>query len=141
MRYLTTDDVIAINRVFEGEQHQLRDFGLLESAVLRPQTSVGGNDAYPDVTSKAAALFHSIVSNHAFLNGNKRTAVVALGVFLSANGYQLIAEQGEMIDLAMAVSDGLADVDEIAGMLKEITAVVWTHDESVEVIVVEDDPE
>ncbi len=64
-----------------------RDWHLLESAVSRPFQTVFGRDAYPTITEKAIALFHSLVSNHPFHDGNKRTAVSALYVFLLANGY------------------------------------------------------
>jgi death-on-curing protein len=76
VRYLTVGDVIAFNRAEVGGD-ALADFGLLESAVLRPQTAIGELDAYPSVHEKAAALMHSLIRNHPFVDGNKRTAVVA----------------------------------------------------------------
>ena len=86
-RYLTVDDVCRINEAEVGS-NMLADFGLVESAVLRPQQSVGGQDAYPGLHSKAAAPFHSLANNHAFVDGNKRTAVLALIVFYNLNGWQ-----------------------------------------------------
>ncbi len=80
MRYLTVGEVIAFNRAEVGGD-ALADFGLLESAVLRPQTTIGGLDAYPSVHEKAAALIHSLIRNHPFVDGNKRTAVVATFTF------------------------------------------------------------
>lgn len=85
MRCLTAAEVATINESEVGP-NLLRDFGLLESAVMRPQQSIFGEDAYPDVVSKAAALFHSRLRNHPFLDGNKRTAVIALVMFLEMNG-------------------------------------------------------
>lgn len=69
---------------------EYRDRGLIESAVSRPFHSAFGVDLYPSVTEKAAALFHSLISNHPFHNGNKRTAVVSLDQFLLANGCYLL---------------------------------------------------
>jgi death-on-curing family protein len=65
----------------------VRDGGLLESAVARPFHSAFGEDAYPTTFEKAVALFHSLIANHPFQDGNKRTAVIALNHFLLANGY------------------------------------------------------
>ena len=67
----------------------VKDMGLLESAVKRPFSSAGGQDAFPDTFEKAAALFHGLISNHAFYNGNKRTALLATLYFLSDNGWLL----------------------------------------------------
>jgi death-on-curing family protein len=66
---------------------EYRNRDLLESAVGRPFHSAFGQDAYPTVLEKAAALFHSLIANHPFHNGNKRTAVLAFDIFLAANGY------------------------------------------------------
>ncbi|MBN1812662.1 MAG: Fic family protein [Anaerolineae bacterium] len=82
MRYLTVEEVLEINAEVMGGGHALRDLGLLESAVARPQASAFGVDAYPDLATKAAALLHSLVLNHAFVDGNKRTAVLSTLVFL-----------------------------------------------------------
>lgn len=67
----------------------VKDRKLLESAVARPMQSAGGDDAFEDVFEKAAALFHSLINNHPFYNGNKRTALIAAGVFLDENGFWL----------------------------------------------------
>ncbi|OMF25619.1 death-on-curing family protein [Paenibacillus sp. FSL H8-0548] len=91
IRYLSVQEVIAINlamiqRYSPGEQLGVKDSGLLESAVLRPQSSAFGDDAYPSVFEKAAALFESLGQNHPFHNANKRTAFTALLIFLRYNG-------------------------------------------------------
>jgi death-on-curing protein len=78
--YLTVSDVVRLSEA-EVEAATLVDFGLLESAVLRPQQTVAGQDAYPDIHAKAAALMHSLIRNHPFVDGNKRTAVLAVAVF------------------------------------------------------------
>lgn len=115
--YLTVDDVLTIHTRDVGPD-LLGDFGLLESAVLRPQTTIGGYDAYPDVHAKAAALLHSLARNHAFFDGNKRIAVAAAAVFYMLNGYRLVVDAGELVALAIDTAEGIADVQSIAGRLK-----------------------
>ena len=77
-----------------------RDFSLLESAVSRPFQTVFGQDAYPTILEKSVALFHSLVSNHPFHDGNKRTAVSALYIFLLANGYYFALPNGDAYEVA-----------------------------------------
>ena len=79
---------------------ELRDAGLLSSAVARPFQTAFGQEIHDSVVKKAAALFHSLISNHAFQNGNKRTAVLALGHFMIANGYVFALVPDEMYELA-----------------------------------------
>jgi death-on-curing protein len=91
-RYLSVQEVIAINvsmiqRYSPGEQIGVKEPGLLESAVLRPQSSAFGEEAYQIVFEKAAALFESLGQNHPFYNANKRTAFTALVIFLRYNGW------------------------------------------------------
>ena len=77
-----------------------RDRRLIESAAARPFQSVFGEDAYPEITQKAVALFHSINANHAFMNGNKRTAVIAMDHFLTANDHCLVLANDPIYKLA-----------------------------------------
>jgi death-on-curing protein len=81
-------------------RNEYRDIDLLESALGRPFHSAGGQDAYPSVIDKASALFHSLISNHPFHNGNKRTAVIAVDAFLMGNGYSLALNNTKMYELA-----------------------------------------
>jgi len=118
--YLTVGDVLALHEQEVGT-NLLADFGLLESAVLRPQTSIGGEDAYPDLHTKAAALFHSLARNHAFIDGNKRIAVAATALFYLLNGYDLDAEAHDLVALAVDTAEGLLAVADIAGRLKHWT--------------------
>ncbi len=93
----------------------MRDVGLLESALARPRASVFGEDAYPTLAMKAAALVHSVVTNHALVDGNKRLGLVALRLVLGMNDHDLVATQDEKFDLIMAIADGsLRDVEVIA---------------------------
>jgi death-on-curing protein len=115
--YLTTDDVLMLNEHWIGPD-KLRDFGLLESAVLRPQATVFGEDAYPSIHEKAAALLHSLARNHPFVDGNKRTAWAATSVFYQANGYTVHVDDGEVVALVVDIAEGQRDVPAIAGTLK-----------------------
>ena len=117
MRYLSPSGVIGINEQEVGSD-RLADFGLLEAAVLRPQQMIFGADAYPDIHTKAAALMHSLIRNHPFLDGNKRTAVLSVIVFYNLNGFAIDAAQGEVVALAVDVAEGQVDVKGIAGILK-----------------------
>ena len=121
MRYLTVEDVYRANEVQSG-QHPLGEFGLVESAILRPQMTIGGQDAYPDIHTKAAALLHSLIRNHPFVHANKRTAVVSALAFYGLNGWWVDAEDGELVGLAYDVAEGLLDVNEIAKRLAS-----WAH--------------
>lgn len=96
----------------------VRDRGLLDSAVMRPQSSAFGEDAYPTLALKAAALLHSIARNHALVDGNKRLAWAAAAVFLEVNRHRPDMSEDEKFDLTMDVAKGLADVEEIAERLR-----------------------
>jgi death-on-curing protein len=121
MRYLQVGDVArlhckALN--IDEPAEVIYDLGLLESAVMRPQQMVGGVDAYADIHTKAAALFYSLCRNHAFVDGNKRTALMAIGTFYGLNGWWIEVEDGEVVALAVDVAEGPMDVASIAGTLK-----------------------
>ena len=85
VEYLELVDVLELGRRLLGDPVPVRDVGLLGSAVARPQTTVLGEDAYPDIWTKAAALLQSIVNNHALIDGNKRLGWLATAVFLELN--------------------------------------------------------
>lgn len=108
MRYLTDKEVIAINvaaikKYSPGELSGVKDPGLLDSAINRPKQSAFGEDAYPSLYEKAAALFESIAQNHVFYNANKRTAFVSLVVFLRYNGYKLMLTTEEAVAFTLGV--------------------------------------
>lgn len=113
MMYPTAEEVARINAGLTGDG-LLRDPGLLASAVGRPQAGFGGAEAYETLWLKTAALFESVARNHAFLDGNKRTAVVAAIHMLNLNGYDLIAEQCEVVDLALDTVEGTLSLHKIA---------------------------
>lgn len=86
VRYIQVDEILAIARAVNGTEHNVRDMGLLVSAIERPRTNVFGAELYPTLHEKAAALLHSVARNHALVDGNKRTAWLAMRVFLRFNG-------------------------------------------------------
>jgi death-on-curing protein len=100
----------------------VRDHGLLESALGRPQASAFGQDAYPGIHEKAAALLHSLGRNHALVDGNKRLALAATIAFYGLNGLRLTFTNDEAYDLVMSVATGeLDDVPHIAAVLERGT--------------------
>ena len=104
-----------------GGSHGLRDLGLMESAVARPQASFGGKDLYPNIFLKAGALIHGLLRNHPFVDGNKRTSMYSAMTFLELNGYHFQAEQKEVVVFALKVENKKLEVEEIAKWLKEHT--------------------
>lgn len=115
--YLTCDNVQMLNEHFVGPG-MLRDFGLLDSAVMRPQASAFGEDAYPTLHEKAAALLHGLARNHPFIDANKRTAWAATSIFYQLNGYALSVDDGQVVALMVDVAEGQLDVPNIAATLK-----------------------
>ena len=84
--YLDLDDLVDLARTLLGDPPPIRDIGLLGSAAARPQTTAFGEDAYPNLLTKAAALLQSLVNNHSLVDGNKRLGWLATAVFLELNG-------------------------------------------------------
>jgi death-on-curing protein len=120
MHYLTADEVVQINARVMGGTPALRDRGMLESAVARPQTSVCGEDAYPTFYEKAAALLHSLIMNHPFVDGNKRTATLALVVFAKLNGYEVCWDEREALQFIVDVATARLDVPSIVTSLRKV---------------------
>ncbi len=127
--YLTTNQVIAINtiqiRLYSPQELVgVKDPGLLDSAINRPKQTVFGNDAYPSIYEKAAALFESLVKNHAFHNANKRTALASLIVFLKINHYRWTMGIQEEQDFTVDVVNHKYTFEEIVATIKENTNVL-----------------
>lgn len=121
MEYLTVAEVLLLHaRLIQrtGGSGGVRDVGLLESAVARPQATFEGEDLYPDLWSKAAALMQSLIQNHPFVDGNKRTALAATGIFLELNGYTLTASNAQALDFTRHVTRGEMSSQEMAAWLK-----------------------
>jgi death on curing protein len=120
--YLTLPELLHVAERALGREPPVRDIGLLEAAVARPQATVFGADAYPDLDTKAAALLHSLARNHALLDGNKRLSLAALIAFYGVNGRRLTLTNDGAYDLVIAVATGQLDsVEEIAARLAGAT--------------------
>jgi death-on-curing protein len=113
--YLDLEDLLTLARALGVGP--VRDVGLLDAAVSRPRSSAFGRDAYPTLTLKAAALLHSLVRNHALIDGNKRLAWLALTVFLDLNGLAIEMTDDAAFELVMDAAEGKADLQEIADRL------------------------
>lgn len=121
VQYLAAEDILVLHdRVIEetGGVHGMRDLGLLIAAAERPRTSFGSKELYPDAFLKAAALFESIARNHAFVDGNKRTAVLATARFLFINGYTLTTTNPELERFVLTAVVKKLSIEKIAVWLK-----------------------
>ncbi|MFJ7997252.1 type II toxin-antitoxin system death-on-curing family toxin [Streptomyces sp. NPDC096310] len=117
MQYLTLPELLALAKRLGADE--VRDYGLLDSALGRPQASVFGQDAYPDVWQKAAALMESLARNHALVDGNKRIAWYATWVFLHLNGHPLNPDfdVDEAERFVLSVCQGDLEMPKIAEVL------------------------
>lgn len=125
IRYLTIEQVIYIHQKgIEkfGGMYGIRDKGLLESAVARPKTTFGGKDLYKDVFAKASALGHSLLMNHPFLDGNKRTAFACMELFLQENRFLITASDDDCEKVVLEVINKVLDDKGLATWLKGNTA-------------------
>ena len=121
VQYLDIEDLVELACLLLGDPPPIRDIGLLGSAVARPQAGVLGEEAYPDLWHKAAALLQSIVKNHGLVDGNKRLGWLSMAVFLEINGVAAATARNEDVyDLVMDVAAGRHTVDEIAAALKTV---------------------
>jgi death on curing protein len=116
VEYLELEDLLILTRRLGVGL--VRDVGLLDAACARPRSSAFGVDAYDSIEAKAAALLHSLVRNHALVDGNKRLAWLAAVVFLDVNGITIEMEDDEAFELVMDASPGRLDVGEIAERLR-----------------------
>lgn len=118
VEYLDLEDLLGLAERILGPTAEIRDIGLLGSAVARPQTTAFGRDAYPDIWTKTAALLLSIVKNHALVDGNNRLGWLATAVFLSVNGIDVsVAGNDDVYELVMEVAGGNRTVAEVAERL------------------------
>lgn len=122
MIFLTLTELLHVAERTLGPVVEVRDIGLLEAAVARPQATAFGQDAYPTLDAKAAALLHSIARNHALIDGNKRLALAAIIAFCGLNGRRLTLTNDTAYNLVMDVAAGKLDrVDDIAAALRHGT--------------------
>ncbi len=114
--YLSVEDLLEI-AAGVMDHVGVRDAGLLAAAAARPQVTVFGDDAYPTFEDQAAALLHSLVRNHALMDGNKRLAWSAARIFCLLNGRDLTYNVDEAEDLMLSAASGQLDVPQIAAWL------------------------
>lgn len=122
MKFITIDEVLAIHdRMLEigGGREGIHDFTLLHSAIERPKAQFGGTFLYTSIWFMAAAMLHSLVKNHSFEDGNKRTAYFSTMKFLFDNGYDLIAQHKDIIRFMVGVDVKKTSIEEIADWLKK----------------------
>jgi len=125
-RFLTIDELIyiseqiptvnTIHRILKGKD-RVRDMALLETAWGRPMQTIFGHDAYPTIEEKAAALLHSLVRNHPFVDGNKRVATVAAVFMLAVNGRRVTWDPAEALEHILDLAEGRRDAASFAAWL------------------------
>jgi len=118
--FLDLEDLLHVAERATGGPVEVRDIGLLESAAARPRASAFGADAYPTLHDKAAALLHSIVRNHALVDGNKRLGLASVIAFYGLNGRRLTMTNDQAYDLVIAVAVG--EVDDVAQIAQLLAA-------------------
>jgi len=116
VEHLDVEDLLVLVQVLDAGP--VRDVGLLDAAAARARATVMGQDAYPTLEQKAGALLHSLVRNHALVDGNKRLGLLGFVTFLRLNGHAAAFTQDDAFDLVMAVAEGRCDVDDVAAWLE-----------------------
>jgi death on curing protein len=117
--FLNLEDLLHVAARTLGAEPEIRDVGLLESALARPQASAFGEAAYPTIHLRAAALLHSLARNHALVDGNKPLALAATIAFYGINGMRLTLTNDEAYELVINIASGTLDeVPSIASALE-----------------------
>lgn len=122
MHYLTVEEIIAINRVVieeSGGSIGVREPGLLQSIVNKPQSGFGNHELYPGVFLKAAVSYEAIVNYHVFIDGNKRTGFAVMARFLSINGYEIQVADKELEDYTIFIATTNPDLADVAAWIKK----------------------
>lgn len=126
MVFLDTDDVLVLHNdliAVSGGSYGLRDPGGLDSAVAQPRMTFGGEELYPTLVDKAAALGFSLISNHPFVDGNKRIGHKAMEVFLIVNGFEISSTVDDQERVILAVAAGEMDRDDFEAWVRNHTVV------------------
>ncbi len=124
LKYLSEAELIAVNHEMVakyGGLHGVRDLNFVRLAIARPQMSAGLRDAYPSIYQKTAAMFHSIINNHPFFDGNKRTSLFSAVLLLEYNGYHVKFTKKEGIDFTLKAHNDDWTVEQIAVWIKKHT--------------------
>lgn len=122
MQLLTLFQILELHQNLIAESggvSGIRDFGALESALAQPEMTFGGQDLYPTLAEKAAALAYSLVMNHPFVDGNKRVAHAAMEIFLVLNGYEIDASVDEQEELFLNLASGKIKRQELVEWLEK----------------------
>lgn len=121
MNKLTLEQLLELHALVieaTGGSPGLRDLGRLEAAIATQTQNVFGEELYPEVIDKAAAMIRGIIADHAFVDGNKRTAILAGLTLLELNGINFTAKEGEIEDFAVEIATKHTDVPQIASWLR-----------------------
>ena len=122
MNYLSAEQILFIHaRLIEetGGEHGVRDLDMLLSAIGRPQASFDQQDLYTELFGKTAALMDSLIRNHPFVDGNKRTGATAAGLFLRQNGHRLAANNTDFVTITMKIAQSECGVEELITWLRD----------------------
>ncbi len=123
MIYLSLPELLHVADRTLGGDVQVRDHGLLQSALARPQATAFGHEAYASLEEKAAALLHSLARNHALVDGNKRLGLAASIAFLGINGRRLTLSNDQAYELVMDIAVG--DLNETAAIAERLATTPW----------------
>ncbi len=118
-QFLRVEDVLALAEAVLGGPPGVRDLGLIDSAVARPNAAFAGVEAYPSLHLKAAALLESLAGNHALVDGNKRTAFASLLFFYDLNGMRLTLSHDDAFDLVIGIVTHELDIERAAKILQD----------------------
>ena len=113
--FLDIDDALEQIR-FLG--FHVRDVGLLQSSLARPQSSLFGADAYPTLELKAAAVMHSVATSHPLIDGNKRSAWALMITFVLLNRFEVVAETNDAFEFVLSIATGSLELDEMASWIE-----------------------
>jgi death-on-curing protein len=122
VRYLTVTEILELHRLVvdqSGGSHGVRDVGAVKSAVALPQQTFDGEDLYPSLAHKAAAIGYSLIQNHPFIDGNKRVGHAAIEVTLLLNGFEVVAGVDEQEQVILSVAGGTMNRDELTSWLDD----------------------
>jgi len=127
VKYLSVEGVLLLHHLAieeTGGSHGLRDLGLVESAVGRPQATFARADLYPTIFEKTAVFCHSLIKNHPFVDGNKRTSLLSAMTFLELNGYEFVCNQDELVEFGVKIDNENISIEVIAKWFKKHSKTV-----------------
>lgn len=119
---ITVEEVIILHDILVerfGGANGIRDYGSLSAAIARPYQTFDGTELYPDSVAKAAAVFESIISNHPFIDGNKRTAYVLMQLILKADNLEIRASENEKYDFVINAASGELTIERIKNWINQ----------------------